>query len=521
MKAAYLLTAFIAGAFLGFVMESVAFAVGSVVAVIALRFAISLLQRNPLHLILCSRLLTIWAALLLTSLGILDSTLHPASTFIPSENSIYQIEGEVKSRRTLSLGESYVISLRSIDRRKEIGRVNLFTPADAVLIPGDVVSFSGKIKLNDTPKFAERSYTVFLHNSRAVRIIESGRNLTSLFYGFKEKVNVAIDNAGLNAETTALMRALLLADRSSVDKKQIQNFKNGGAIHILAVSGMHIGIIAIILLQLTLPLTLVVGRKFRYLIVICGVWAFVLLTGAPLSAVRAALMLSIAVLAWMMERRRDAFSAVCFSALIILMWNPKAMFDIGLQLSFVSVASLTLLAEQLNPIDHRSHPAVYRNYSLIVTTLIATSATWMLCGYYFGSVPLRFLPSNLLLLPLLPFYMLTMIVYLFLSVCGLEFSLLGQLIEKVPEWLYAILDRITVPSLSMEIGITSVILWLAAMSLLAIAVNIDRPGVAIRSFPGATNDIENLLTRSNSRKKTILFSASAILALLSILLIAL
>ncbi len=516
MKAAYILLTFIIGALIGFVLRNVCVSISFLIFVIVFRFAISIIQRNPLRLSLCNKLLTLWVGMVSMCLGTIDTTLHPASEFIPEENTRYLLEGEILNRRTLASGENYLLSIISINGIKEKGRVRVYAPADAVFEPGEYISFRANMTMNETHEFAERQYTAFIQKSSDITILNKHNYLTAFFFRLREHINIAIDRTGLNTETTALMRALILADRTSVGKQQIENFKNGGSIHILAVSGMHIGIIAIILMQLTLPLTLVVGRRMRYIIIVCGVWVFVMLTGAPLSAVRSALMLSIAVLAWILERRRNMFSAVCFATLFILLINPQAMFDIGLQLSFASVASITLLVEQLNPIDKRLHAKVYKICGVVITTLVATGATWILSGYYFGNVPLRFLPSNLLILPLLPFYMMMMLLYLFLTACGLEIAWLGGLIEKVPEWLYAILDKITTPSLAVEINLISVTFWFLAMALLAASVNINRQ-LYIRSYSGAKDEIDTLQTNRYMKQKRLLFTASSLFVLLSII----
>lgn len=478
MKAALILIAFSAGLLAGFALGNM-IAAGIILAIaIIFRILIERIRRIPAKISSAERLLTIWSLSLMFAIGFLDTSLHPSSRFAPQEERKYTVTGEVIDRRTLSSYERYTLKLHSIDGREEKGTVALYTSTESVFRTGTIVTFHSSLRTYDRFRYAERYYSAAEFNPMRIAAVGECSGITRWFRESRDDIRILIEYSSLGDESRALLKALVIADRSELDEERLDEFRNSGVIHVLAVSGMHIGILSALLLFLTRPLVLVTGRKMRYLLVIAGVWAFVLLTGAAFSTVRAALMLTMAGTAWILERHREAFSATCYAALLILIFRPAAMFDPGLQLSFVSVASLTLFADRLNFIDHRSHPVTYKICALILTTLIATSATWILTGYHFGSIALRFLPANILILPLLPAYMTVGIFYILLAAVGFDFEILARILEWIPNLLYAVLDRISTDSLYAEIGGISLTLWMAGIVALAVALHKDSDWMA-------------------------------------------
>lgn len=507
MRGAALLAVFVGGLIAGFLLLPLSVGLAIAASAVLAMWGSGKLRKYPLKVGMANRIFTLSAYILFFSLGIMDVGLQPKSDFHPSEEKIYNVKGIVESRRTLTSCEIYSLNLISIGGKKERGELTLLTSADAVFEPGEIIVFTSKISENPSTAFEKCQFTARCFDSDKIEIIGKSR-LPKFYFGqLREKIEDGIGRVNLSEETKYLLKALIVADRSGIDRRRIDLLRNGGAIHVLAVSGMHIGIIASLLIVITTPLVMVGGRKSRYLIIIAGVWLFVMLTGAAYSAIRAALMLTIASVGLIKERKRDAFSAVCFATLMILVVDPYAIADVGLQLSFVSVAALTLLATPLNPIDHRKHPLTFRLFTMVLTTLIATAATWMLCGYHFGSAPVRFLPANLIILPVLPIYMLSAILYLILCSLGIDVRPLGLAIDCGPEYLFQLLDKISSPSLAIEVGIIALSLWLLAMLLMGITFRLDANPVIITFRTKAI------------RHKDIMITISLTLALVSLIML--
>ncbi|MFN3873254.1 MAG: DNA internalization-related competence protein ComEC/Rec2 [Ignavibacterium sp.] len=142
-----------------------------------------------------------------------------------------------------------------------------------------------------------------------------------------------------NNQTAGLLRGLLLADRTEIDYETKQNFVNSGVIHILAVSGLHVGYILLFFL-------VVLGRfniYTRSILTIIGLFSFMIITGIPASVFRATLMSVILIIAFLSGRSTNLLNSIALSAVIILIFKPDEIFNPGFQLSYSAVLSIALI----------------------------------------------------------------------------------------------------------------------------------------------------------------------------------
>ncbi len=142
-----------------------------------------------------------------------------------------------------------------------------------------------------------------------------------------------------NNQTAGLLRGLLLADRTEIDYETKQNFVNSGVIHILAVSGLHVGYILLFFL-------VVFGRfniYTRSFLTILGLVCFMIITGIPASVFRATLMSVILIIAFLSGRSTNLLNSIALSAVIILLFRPNEIFNPGFQLSYSAVLSIALI----------------------------------------------------------------------------------------------------------------------------------------------------------------------------------
>lgn len=200
----------------------------------------------------------------------------------------------------------------------------------------------------------------------------------------------------------AVISALTLGDRSRMDTDIREQFSQGGVSHVLALSGLHLSILFAIFQTLVL-------RPFRYrrkiyvalgLSVLCLMWIFVLIAGMPVSLVRAAIMYT-----WMQVCgffRHDSFSVpnLAFAALLILIGSPLSLFDVGFQLSFLSVLAIILFAHRI-PTPRIVAKCCLLNflYRLLCVSFVAQIATAPLVAYTFHVLPVYGLLSNLVAVP--------------------------------------------------------------------------------------------------------------------------
>ena len=164
-----------------------------------------------------------------------------------------------------------------------------------------------------------------------------------------------------NEETAALLKGLLLADRTSLDYELKESFVNAGVVHVLAVSGLHVGYILLIFLILFNRANIIL----RYVFTIIGLLFFLLITGSPPSVFRATIMAIILLLSGLSSRQYNAVNSLSLAALILLIIDPAELFMPGFQLSFSAVLSILLIYPVIKrEVDVRMQlPGFIKNYS--------------------------------------------------------------------------------------------------------------------------------------------------------------
>ena len=148
-----------------------------------------------------------------------------------------------------------------------------------------------------------------------------------------------LETAGLSDDQYAVVSAMALGDKSALTKELRETYSKTGASHILALSGLHLGIIYALLSML------VVGRRWQMITqvaIILSIWAFVFLVGMSASVVRSAVMLTVYALLAIGHRHKMSVNTLAFTAIVMLLVTPKALFDVGFQMSFMAVFSILM-----------------------------------------------------------------------------------------------------------------------------------------------------------------------------------
>lgn len=198
----------------------------------------------------------------------------------------------------------------------------------------------------------------------------------------------------------AVLAAMTLGDKSALTKELRETYSKTGASHILALSGLHLGMIYLLLFRLTL------GRKrfwVSQVIIILCIWAFAFLTGLSTSVVRSATMISIYALFSVGGRQRSPVNILCFTAILMLLVNPDALFDIGFQLSFSAVFAILLLMplfESFFPENYfEGRPFQRYIYNMVGLSVAAQMGVAPLIAYHFGRFSVYFLLTNFIVIP--------------------------------------------------------------------------------------------------------------------------
>lgn len=202
---------------------------------------------------------------------------------------------------------------------------------------------------------------------------------------------------GLDRQQYAVVAAMTLGDKSEVSRDTKEAYSVSGASHVLALSGLHLGIIYAIL-----TLLFGWGRRWRWLaqgMVLVAVWAFVVLVGLPPSAVRAATMLTICGLCILLGRQQVSVNTLAFAAIVMLAVHPSSLWDIGFQMSFMAVLAIVVYFKPLYHLLTLRNPLARWLWGLTVVSVAAQIGTAPIVAYYFGRFSCYFLLTNIVVIP--------------------------------------------------------------------------------------------------------------------------
>ena len=236
----------------------------------------------------------------------------------------------------------------------------------------------------------------------------------------------------LGTEEAAIAAAMSLGDKRSLDAAQRQSFSATGVSHVLALSGLHLGILfSLYSLLFVNRLPSRRGRVFASLVGVALLWGFALLVSFPLSLVRATVMFTLWQLSVVLYGERSSLNNLALAALLILLFSPASLFDIGFQLSFTSVFFILLLTPNIpRPRWLRRSRLLALLYGWLTVSIVAQIGTGPLVAYYFHTIPVVGQLGNLLAIPL-AYVILGLALFFFLipGFQGLTATLLGWCIR--------------------------------------------------------------------------------------------
>jgi competence protein ComEC len=215
-------------------------------------------------------------------------------------------------------------------------------------------------------------------------------------------------SGNLSNNESGIMKAILLGDRSAVSKPVRELFVQTGTAHILAISGLHIGVVAAIFLMLMKLIP--AGGKWQSAGVIGLLIGYAFLTGGRPSVVRATIMMIVFLAGFIIEKERDTLNTLFLAAMIILIYNPLNLFDVGFQLSFVCILSIILLNDRSRqkrtplPLGERN-TGYDRLIQFVLRSMAVSTAVWFgvagFIAYYFNIVTPVTIFANLAVVPLI------------------------------------------------------------------------------------------------------------------------
>ena len=234
-----------------------------------------------------------------------------------------------------------------------------------------------------------------------------------------------------DSEASSLASTLILGYRADLNKDLIEAYSKTGTMHVLSVSGMHVGIVFLVLSFLLKGMNK--NKKLiliRAIIIIGVIWFYSLLTGFSPSVCRSALMLSFVVLGKAIHKNQNTYNLMAISAFFLLLYDPFYLFDVGFQLSYLAVAGLVYFHPLIYNTLYIKNKIVDYIWSYSALSLAAQLATFPISVYYFHQFPMYFLLSNLLIVFPVAIIMYAGIVFLIIP-----FAWINELLGTFLNWL--------------------------------------------------------------------------------------
>ena len=359
--------------------------------------------------------------LCLTLAGFAITKNHIGSTLIESETectALVKLLEPPQNRTSSYRATAKVTMLKSNDVWTPIDeKVMLYFSSTDSLIEhetyGSVLAIS--VMFNPPPKplnphqFNYRHYlerqqiyqTAYVAPEKWVFVKNDPSRLKQLAYNLRNKLLNIYAKAGIEAENLAVLSALTMGYKDLLDQETRRVFAASGAMHILAVSGLHVGILfSTLSLFLFFLSRIKKGKIIKSAILIAFLWFYAFFTGLSPSVVRASLMFSLVVVGMSFSRSTNIYNTLSASAFVILMVNPMLLTNIGFQLSYFAVLSIVFFYPHIYKLAYIKNRLLNKIWVLIAVSLSAQIGTFPLSLFYFSQFPNYFLLTNLYAIPL-------------------------------------------------------------------------------------------------------------------------
>lgn len=316
---------------------------------------------------------------------------------------------------------------------------------------GDLIAFKATIEEVEPPQNPfQFDYQAYLKNKRIFHQVYIPSNSwiylakgkTNPLYSFSYKlreffVHIFQEN-GLSGDEFAVATALILGYDNKLSYELSQQFAHAGAMHVLCVSGLHVGIIFLILSSVLSPLKKMrYGRPLSVIIILMGIWIFALITGLSSSVMRAATMFSFVAFGNLMKRKSNIYNTLTLSAFVLLIINTNLIYDVGFQLSYFAVIGIVAI----QPLIYKKWKPRFwlldKAWAILTVSIAAQIATLPLSLLYFHQFPNYFLISNLIVIPTA-----TLIIYLgILVLLTYPVKVVSMFLAKILSYTIALLNK--------------------------------------------------------------------------------
>lgn len=354
-------------------------------------------------------------------------------------NIVARIDKIIDNESSMKVNASIVETINGCKNHTEYNKKITLTIQgnDYLLHPGNLILFENRLSpiknMSNPEEFDYKTYCnhLYLYNQQFLyrneyKIIGESHTLTTYCSFLKNKLTKFIlSNHFLDENSQNFLITILLGSKEYFNSNIKESFVNIGLAHILALSGLHVAIIAYFIYLILFPLDYIINKKYRIGLTVIILALYAMLTGLSASVSRATLLFAFGFIALRINRKINSYNILCAIAIILLIINPNNLYDVGFQLSFVAVLSILIFTYSFRQFELKNSIARYI-LNLIIISISAVIGTGIISAFYFNNLPVLFIIPNLIIVPLLP-------IILSIGVCALLFnsSLLSNIFNTI------------------------------------------------------------------------------------------
>jgi len=398
----------------------------------------------------------------------------------------------VEKLKSTQKNKRYITDVKNIDSERSFGKVILNIPKEdnsKNLKIGSRVEVIGIVFKNKNPlnpslfdygKYLENQeiYAQVYTKPNQIKITNYEAGLWAGFSNFRETIISNLEKSAISKEELNVLNALILGQQQDISPEVLKDYQYAGAIHILSVSGLHVGFILVFITFLLKPISNSrKGSLLKLTLVVLSLWSFAILAGLSPSIVRSVTMFSFLAIGIHLRRTVNIFHTLVVSMLLILLFKPSFLFDVGFQLSYLALFFILWLQPILANIWQPKNKIITYFWDIITVSFAAQIGAMPLSIYYFHQFPGLFFVTNLLILPLLGIIMAVGVVAVLIA----TFHTVPEFIAKAIEFLIALLNSIIhwVASFDVfvfkNISFSTAMLWSSYLVIILIILWIKRP----------------------------------------------
>lgn len=326
---------------------------------------------------------------------------------------VLQIVESLKGNKNF---ERYVTHVLEVEGHKTNGKVIVNFRKDSIASTKIGSAFMVKVNMQPIQKpknpyefdyagYLENQqiyHQVFLDFDEIQKINQFSETFIIRLQKFRNNLIRKLSKAGISKDEKAVISALLLGERTHLSTELRQSYINAGAIHILAISGLHVGILFMMFSFFLKPLNYFKhGKLISQFIVLLVLWLFAVIAGLSPSVVRAVTMFSFISVGLFLNRKNSVYHSLIASAFLLLLVHPRFLFEVGFQLSYTAVLSIVWIQPKLESLWKPKFKLVNYFWKLLTVSCAAQLGVLPLSLFYFHQFPALFFLSNVVIIPVL------------------------------------------------------------------------------------------------------------------------